>query len=502
MALIPPNLDYTDKDFDALRVRLQGLIRQVFTDWTDFNVATFGNMLLELFCFVGDVVGFYQDSQSRESRIISATQRKNLLALAKLLNFTPTSARAATAEEKFSLPAPPVGQVIIPAGTLVRTPEVTSAVRFQLLHAVTIPAGADPPEVTGDVENSESFLDVFQSPELANYEITLARTPYLDYSARVAAGNGLYAQRSNFLDSTSSDRHFTITVDQSGKATIRFGNGVNGAIPRGTVTAFYKTGGGARGNVLAGTIVKLEGSFTDEFGTPVALSCTNPEPASGGADRMTMAQIKLLAPESVRTAGRTVSREDYEINARQLAGVARALMLTSNEAPMEENTGKLFVIPQGGGMPTSTLKDDVLAQVTTAYPHTITFHVEVMDPLYLTVAIQATVYLKAGQTAATVKARILENLADWFAISNDDGTPNENVDFGFNYKGADGLPAGEIAWSDIFNVIRDTTGVRKVDESATGLLLNGARSDLAIGVSQFPILGTVTLFNGDTGLPL
>jgi hypothetical protein len=33
-------------------------------------------------------------------------------------------------------------------------------------------------------------------------------------------------------------------------------------------------------------------------------------------------------------------------------------------------------------------------------------------------------------------------------------------------------------------------------------LLNGAREDLITGAREFPALGTITLFNGDTGLPL
>ena len=39
---------HTDKDFDSLRLRLQSLVRLVFLDWTDFNVANFGNVLVEL----------------------------------------------------------------------------------------------------------------------------------------------------------------------------------------------------------------------------------------------------------------------------------------------------------------------------------------------------------------------------------------------------------------------------------------------------------------------
>jgi hypothetical protein len=170
MALLPNSLDYTDKDFDSLRLRLQNLIRSVFPDWTDFNVASVGNILLELFAFVGDVLTFYQDNQARESRIITATQRKNIIALAKLLGFQLAGARAATADVQFTLGEPPAADVTLPAETVVRTQEVTDPVRFQLLAPVTIFKPADPPVATGAVENSEPQDKLFESTGFANQE--------------------------------------------------------------------------------------------------------------------------------------------------------------------------------------------------------------------------------------------------------------------------------------------------------------------------------------------
>jgi len=89
MGLLAQATEYTDKDFDSLRLRLQSLVGSVFPDWTDFNVANFGNILLEMYAFVGDVLTFYQDNQARESRLLTATQRKNLIGLTKLLGFRP-----------------------------------------------------------------------------------------------------------------------------------------------------------------------------------------------------------------------------------------------------------------------------------------------------------------------------------------------------------------------------------------------------------------------------
>jgi len=48
-------------------------VKSVFPDWTDFDVASFGNLLVELYAFVGDVLTFYQDNLARESRLVTAT---------------------------------------------------------------------------------------------------------------------------------------------------------------------------------------------------------------------------------------------------------------------------------------------------------------------------------------------------------------------------------------------------------------------------------------------
>lgn len=503
MALLAQATDYTDKDFDSLRLRLQTLVRSVFPDWTDFNVANFGNILVELFAFVGDVLGFYQDNQARESRIGTATQRKNLIALTKLLGYRPAGARAATADVVFTLAAVPAAPVTLRAGTKVRTASITDPVTFQLLTDITIPAGATVPSAAGSVEHSESQEELFASTGLPNQEVVLPGTPFLDGSAVVAAGNGTFSEVQNFLGAGATDRHFSVLVDQNDRATVRFGNGTSGVIPTGTITVRYKTGGGAKGNVNAGTLTKLEGNFTDDNGAPVTVFATNPNAASGGSERQTIAQIKALAPESIRVLNRTVSREDFEINARRLPDVARALMLTSNEnAGIAENTGILMVIPRGGGLPSQALKDAVRDQVTVVFPSTLTFQVSVQDPNYLLIDVAATVFLKQGRNVAATRAAILKALADFFAVSLPDGTPNPNVDFGFNTKDASGDPAGEVALSDVFNVVRDVAGVRKIGDGPDDFLLNGAKEDVPIDVREFPALGTVTLLNGDTGLPL
>ncbi len=503
--IIPIAPDYSDKDFDSVRVRLQNIIKSVFPDWTDFNRANFGNILLDSFAFVFDILSFYQDSQSAESRIGSATQRESLLSLVKLIGYRPATATAAQATVAITIPAAVAGDCVFPAGTIVMTEEITDPIEYQLLSTLTIPSGQT--SVSGTAENSETRSDVFTSNGLANQTFPLTATPYIDASAIVSAGNGAYTEVADFLSSSVSNsnggRDFTISVDQNDRATIRFGNGVNGTIPVGSIAVTYKTGGGQAGRVDAGKLKKLQGSFTSTTGVAIAPTVTNPAASAGGNDRATIAQIKELAPATLRTLTRSVTKEDFETNAKRVSGVARALMLTSNEDPaVGENTGILFVVPTGGGAPTQTIKDAVLQMVTVTYPHTLTFQVTVQDPSYKTVNVAATIYLKNSATSATVKAAITSSLTKFFQPQNDDGSTNDNIDFGGNVKDIDGEVVSELSLSDIYNIIRDTTGVRKIDPSPGGFTLNGSFDDVLLEPREFPKLGTISLVNGDTGQPM
>ncbi len=497
MALIGPSTDYTDKDFDALRARMRNLIRSIFPEWVDADVVDFGNLLVELFAFVGDVLTKYQDNQSGEAFIGRATQRRNMLALCKLLGFTPRGNTAAEAELEFSLPEALEEDFIIPARTKVRTDAVVDPIIYETLEEVTIPAGELGP-VTVTAENAELREEPFTPTGLPNQELRLAGTPYLDGSLEVEDSVGAFEVVDNFLASTSADKHCTVVVDQDDRATVRFGNGVNGALPTGAIAVTYKVGGGARGRVEATKLRKTVEPFVDTSGDSVLLQVTNPEPSTAAQNRQSVEEIRIRAPASLRAPSRTVAREDFEIRALEVPGVARALMLTSDqEAGIEENSGIIFVVPEGGGSPTQQIRDAVLTRVTVTYPCTTTFQVAVQAALYKAMNVSARVFFSKGVNKATVRARLQLGLENLLVIRNSDGTANESVNFGYYLRGEE--DAGTYAWSDVFNVLRDTTGVRKLDSGPEGLLINEERGDLELSNREFPVLGTVVIIDAESG---
>lgn len=508
MPILPASTDYTDKDFDSLRARLFNLIQSVFPNWSVTAVANFGNLLVESFAFIGDVLTFYQDQQAREGRMATVQLRKNMIALAKLIGYELRPAAAASADVVLTLTnaADLVGTVTPDPSALsvvLRTNEITNPIRGELVGPVSFNLAA------GETSKTFTWRHALTRP---TYIVASTGKPdqilYAPYTPFLADGSevvsttadGTFTRVESFLESGPNDLHYVRQIDQNDRAAFRFGDGRNGKVPTGDIRIQYKTGGGVDGNVDQDSLISVETSFFDTTGRRAYLSATNPAAASGGVAREEVEAARVNAPESLRVLNRTVAREDYEINARLVDGVGRALMLTSNEdVTVSENRGKLYVIPSSGGTPSGALLDAVKTMCTVTYPNTITFQLEVLPAAYKTIDIVAMVWLRENYTPSTVKADILAALAAFFQPMNTDGTANDAVDFGFNYKDADGLPAGEIAWSDVFNAIRDRAGVRKLDQA---MLLNGAVDDVSISNWEFPALGTVTIINGDTGTAL
>jgi len=124
----------------------------------------------------------------------------------------------------------------------------------------------------------------------------------------------------SFFASNPRGRHYMLDY-MSG--VITFGDGRRGMVPpeakNGIVASMYRIGGGAMGNVNAGTLTSL--------GRALAYieSVTNPLPAMGGADRETIDEAKARAPYTIKSRDRAVTAEDYEMLAlRASTSLARA----------------------------------------------------------------------------------------------------------------------------------------------------------------------------------
>jgi len=83
-------VNYVGKDFGQLRQNLIDFTKSYFPDtYSDFNEASPGMVFIEMAAYIGDVLSFYQDTQLKESLLVHATERKNLVALAQAVGYKP-----------------------------------------------------------------------------------------------------------------------------------------------------------------------------------------------------------------------------------------------------------------------------------------------------------------------------------------------------------------------------------------------------------------------------
>lgn len=502
MALIPENTEYLAKDFASLRERAFRIVRSVFPAWTDTSVANFGNLLVELACDIGDSLSFYQDAQARESRLSDATLRVNILKIAYMLGYTPKAASAATVVTQVSLDRIPEDNVNFPSSFRVRTADITNPVEFRPLLPIAFAKNQDPATVLVEMVNSTVATDTIQSNTLADQRYTLRSSPFVDSSEIVTASGRVFTRVETFLSSGPTDNHYTLRVDNDDRAIITFGNGASGAIPTGEIVITYEVGGGSVGNVEAGTLTQASTfSVTGDTGKTYTVTITNPTPATGGSPRESVEQIRQQAPLAARAISPiTVTRDQYTIRSEQVAGVVRAAVATSDQVPgIPENTAQIYIVPTGGGVASTTLKNTVLKQVTETYPGTPTITVLVQDPIYVPVEVYASVVLESGASPAAVRASMEASLRNYFNVTNPDGTKNQRVRFGFEY-GQEFNGDSSIPRSDILNIVIDTPGVRKLGEDQGDFLLNNLSRDLDLNAFDFPTFGNLVLRDDTTGV--
>jgi hypothetical protein len=120
----PIEMDYTNRDYDSIRMFLVTTARTVMPDWaTAGEVGDFGTLLLEMFSVVGDGLNYYIDRVGAEPFLQTAVRRQSLLAIADLLGYVPVAQQAATVVVTFTLDDTKYldTYVTIPAGTVVQT---------------------------------------------------------------------------------------------------------------------------------------------------------------------------------------------------------------------------------------------------------------------------------------------------------------------------------------------------------------------------------------------
>lgn len=154
------DVKYLSKDFSQFQTALVEFSKTYFPQtYRDFNASSPGMMFIEMASYVGDILSYYIDYQFKESLMVYAEERKNIMALARYLGYKVRASTPAITElEVFQiLPA-----ILSSDGTMqpdysfalsiLEGMEVTNAnsVSFRTLSPIdfSVNTQSDPTEVT------------------------------------------------------------------------------------------------------------------------------------------------------------------------------------------------------------------------------------------------------------------------------------------------------------------------------------------------------------------
>ena len=168
----------------------------------------------------------------------------------------------------------------------------------------------------------------------ASQKFVLKQVPLTYVSAAASGGvkstleirvdNILWNEVSTLYGRVPDEHVYTTFIDDDGKVTVQFGDGINGArltSGQNNVRATYRKGIGLGGLVKARQLNQL---MTRPLGLKAAI---NPLPPSGADDPEQLVNARENAPLTVLTLDRTVSLQDYEDFSRAFAGIAKSLAI-------------------------------------------------------------------------------------------------------------------------------------------------------------------------------
>jgi len=459
------SISYSNKDYESLRQELLARVPQLTDRWTDFNESDLGVVLLELFCGVGDMLAYYLDVQAAEAFLPTARQRQNVINLCKLINYRLDTPVAATTTLRFSLSSALDSDLTIPAGTVCVARLEDGDVDFETVEDIVLARESLSVDVGArqGSHKSEEFVGTGDR----NQRFALSSTSIAQGSVRVKVGDSDWEEARFFIDSAPDSKHFQVETDGLDVTWIIFGDGIHGAVPTEseTITVDYLETLGSKGNI--GTNLVTE-SVTPIYydGAIVELRVNNPISATNGSDRETLDHAKLQAPAELRSLWKAVTKDDYKALAEGFPGIAKAQVLDSNDCVnIRYYQVNMAVAPNGGGLPSPLLKQQLAEFIESR--KVITIEVNLFDPCYRPVSIDAEVYVYQTEDIETVRRRIEAALQEFFSF--------DKLVFGKS-----------VYFSDVVSLLDGIQGVSHVT-------MFSPQADVEIKPGQIAALGEVSL---------
>jgi hypothetical protein len=224
-----PQVDYTSRDFLSIRDDLYLLVPTYAPKWKSFKDSTdFGNALIQLQAYLGDLQSYYIDRSANEAFISTATKRSSILRQAALLDYQPTQSSPSYVQLTFSNSS--AAPIDVPALTQVSASAsvngVVAEVVFETDETITVPAATTVSTISnlvisgGTVTVTTSAAHIFYVGQTVTFTNTVAPFTAVTGSATVLTVPSATTLTVLIGSSTVATAATTGTITGAGGATL------------------------------------------------------------------------------------------------------------------------------------------------------------------------------------------------------------------------------------------------------------------------------------------
>jgi len=394
------NLSYSDL-FNEIKTLKAG--DSNLDGWDIDNPNDILRFVLDYYLLSLERLARFANNTSQEFSIATSLTRQNVINHALQLGYIPTNYVNSSVLINATITSLGSSATVDPYAIVLSAPASDgTAVYFTNPFTVTLP----PSSVA---VNSIPFIEgrlvtkTFTSSGEA-FQSFIIRDRIVDYSIGVKVNNVTWTEIDTLLAAGASDTRFQYRRLDVETHQFIFGDNVNGSKPTGGVEIkiTYVSGGGSRGNVKDSSITKIvsvEGSSATRF-----TAVTNPNQSTGGSDPDSIERIRSLAIRVPRLQNRLASLDDIKSFAESYDGVARANVIPHINYPIVQ------IIPEGGGNPTLSLRNEVKGAIDERI--VVGYKVGVVNPSYKGITLTVDLTIDPNYDSSTIQSYATTQLSN------------------------------------------------------------------------------------------
>jgi hypothetical protein len=434
-------LEVSELDFDLIKSNLKTFLQNQ-SEFQDYNFEGSGfSILLDLLAYNTHYLGFNANMLANEMYLDSADIRKNIVSLAKMLGYTPTSPKAPTASIDILVNNASGTSITMAKGTTFTT--TVDGTTYQFLtnasHTITPSSGvynfSSIPIYEGTLVTYKYTVNTSDPDQrfiIPNNRVDTSTLKVQIQNSASDTTTATYTKASGFTSLDNTSKVYFLQEGEEGKFEVYFGDGVIGkSLDDGNIVILEyivtnKTeANGASTFTLSGSV----GGFSD-------VTITTVSSAQGGAEPQTKESIRFNAPLQYARQDRAVTTSDYETLVQELYPNAQSVSAWGGEDDETPVYGvvKIAIKAASGSTLTNATKESIKTQLQKY--NVASVRPEIVDPE--TTSIILTSNVKYDERATTKTADTLKSEITT-AITNYNTSTLQKFDSIFRHSKVTGL---------------------------------------------------------------